>query len=246
MTCVAVVIPCYREAIDRVARTVESARAVSNVNRIVVVDDGCANLELDGIGVDVVRLADNRGCSAALNAGIESLPDDAIACRLDVGDEFFADAKARQIDVVLSGTARCSSSPHFDPVSGETWIVPARWRHDIYRDSVFTGCTNVYRKDVWLQVGGHDESLRYCGDWDFSMKVQHAVGWHMHDEATCSAGMFPDGFSARSEGIPRLKKLRADNRTEVTLRGRILSHPDAYKHLRDPGWCRKRGLVPRK
>lgn len=244
---VAVVIPCYREQIDRVHKTVESALATRNVTDVIVVDDGCND---QGLGtlvsamVNVLHLPRNRGCSGALNAGIQDLPDDAIICRLDVGDEFYPGPKARQIDVVLSGQARCSSSPHFDPVAGEFWAVPDNWRRHIYSDSVFTGCTNVYRKDVWLEVGGHDESLRYLADWDFSMKVQYYVGWHMHDEATCAAGMYPDGFSARAQFDPVTKQRRVDDRSKVFERGRVFSHPDAHAHLFNEKWCRKRGLTP--
>lgn len=238
---VAVIIPCYSEPADRVRRTVESARAVRNVTRVIVVDDGCGMDDVDG--AEVIRLPENRGCSAALNAGIELLADDAIACRLDVGDVFYPDAKARQIDAVLGG-ARCSSSPHFDPVSGETWKPPALWRRRIYTDSMFTGCTNVYRKDVWREVGGHDESLRYAADWDFSMKVEFYIGWHMHDEPTCEAGMHPGGFTDRSQRDPELSRRRDSDQATVRQRGLIFSHPDRFAHLWNPEWCAKRGIQP--
>lgn len=242
---VAVVIPCYREPIKRVRRTVESARATTNVTDVIVVDDGCGDTALDSLdGAHVIHLPENGGCSAALNAGISDLPDDAIVCRLDVGDVFYPEVKARQIDVVLSGRARCSSSSHWDPVTQSAWSVPPNWQRDIYRDSVFTGCTNVYRKDVWLEVGGHDESLRYLADWDFSMKVQYYVGWHMHDEMTCEAGMWPGGFSDRAQANPVTAKRRIDDRSRVFERGRVFSHPDAFRHLFDERWCAKRGLTP--
>ncbi len=244
---VAVIVPCFRERLERVERTIRSALDVPSVDVVIVVDDGANDTALDSFAtkdlVAVVRLPENLGCSAALNAGIELLSDDAIICRLDVGDVFFPEAKERQLEVVLSGKARCSSSPHFDPVANKVWVPPHDWKKAIYRDSVFTGCTNVYRKDVWARVGGHDESLRYLGDWDFSMKVQDAVGWHMHDEPTCEAGMYPDGFSARAQLDPITKKRRVDDRSLVAERGRAITHPDAFAHLRNPKWRRKRGLA---
>jgi glycosyltransferase involved in cell wall biosynthesis len=248
---VATVIPCYREQIDRVRRTVESAAAVG---RVIVVDDGCNDETLDLLhdefacmaenAVTVIHLPENGGCSRALNAGIETLSDDAVICRLDVGDVFYPEAKARQIAIVTSGHARCSSSPHFDPVENKTWVLDPHWRQRIYRDSKFTGCTNVYRKDVWREVGGHDESLRYIADWDFSMKVEHYIGWHMHDEATCEAGMYPDGHSARAAQDPVTKQRRLDDQSVVSGRGRALSHPDAYAHLYNEKWCRAHGIKP--
>lgn len=241
---VVVIIPCYREQLERVARTVDSARAVRNVTRVIVIDDGCAAAELDTLDCEVVHLDHNRGCSGALNAGMAQLSKDDIACRLDVGDVFYAEPKARQIDVVLSGQHPCSSSPHFDPVAGSVWTPPDRWRRHIFSDSVFTGCTNVYRRWVCDEVGGHDESLRYCGDWDFSMKVEFYVGWHMHAEPTCDAGMYPDGFSARAQQSPITAKRRIDDRSRVFERGRAFSHPDAHAHLWNKDWCAKRGIEP--
>lgn len=242
---VATIIPCYRERFDRVLRTVESALAVRNVTRVIVVDDGCDDAGLDSLPCEVVHLSKHGGCSASLNAGIRLLGNDAIACRLDVGDMFYPEPKARQIDSVLSGV-RCSSSTHFDPVTGEDWKVPANWARMIYADSVFTGCTNVYRVDVWREVGEHDETLRYCADWDFSMKVQYHIGWRIHDEVTCEAGMYPGGFSDRAQRDPATKKRRVDDRSAVFARGRILSHPDAHAHLFNEKWCRQRGIEPLK
>lgn len=244
---VRVVVPCYREPIEKVRKTVESALATRSVTEAVVVDDGCSDAALDALASDRVRilhLPENRGCSGALNAGIEGLPDDAIVCRLDVGDHFYAEPKARQIDVVLSGQARCSSSPHLDPVSGQVWRIPDRWERRIFTDSCFVPCTNVYRVSVWREVGGHDESLRYKGDWDFSMRVQAYVGWHMHDEVTCDAGMYPDGFTAQAIADPVKRALRDECNRIVYERARALGNPEQFAHLFNERWCRKRGITP--
>jgi glycosyltransferase involved in cell wall biosynthesis len=241
---VAVIIPCYREKLERVESTVASAQATAGVDRIIVVDDGCNDAALDALDAEVIHLRETRGCSGALNAGIALLGDDDIACRLDVGDHFYPEAKARQLDVVISGQARCSSSPHFDPVAGKDWRIPDGWARRIYTDSVFVPCTNVYRVSVWREVGGHDETLRYKADWDFSMKVQAYVGWHMHPEVTCDAGMYPDGFTAQAVQDPNKRAVREECNRIVSKRGQALSHPDAYAHLFSAKWCSKRGLVP--
>jgi glycosyltransferase involved in cell wall biosynthesis len=241
---VTVVVPCYREPLERVRRTVESALATHGVDRVIVVDDGCAASDLDTLESEVVHLPERRGCSGALNAGIALLGYDDIVCRLDVGDLFYPEPKARQIAVVASGEVRCSSSPHFDPVLGLPWRVPADWCSRIFFDSCFTPCTNVYRVSVWREVGGHDESLRYKADWDFSLKVQAHVGWHMHDEITCSAGMFPGGFTARALESPIKRQLRDWCNTIVSQRGQALAHPDAFEYLFSDKWCARRGIAP--
>jgi glycosyltransferase involved in cell wall biosynthesis len=231
---VAVIVPCFREPFERVLRTVESALPIG---RVIVVDDGCHDAALDALPCEVIHLSENGGCSRALNAGIEALPESAIVCRLDVGDAFYPEAKARQIAALT-----CSSSPHFDPVSGLVMSPPANWRCRIYTDCVFTGCTNVYPKAIWREVGGHDESLRYCADWDFSMKVQHHAGWRIHDEVTCEAGQHAGGLTDRGQSDPR----RARDHAVVAERGRALANPDAFAHLYNERWCHKRGLVPLK
>jgi glycosyltransferase involved in cell wall biosynthesis len=241
---VAVVIPCYREKLERVYVTVGSVLLTRGVDRVIVVDDGCNDSALDDLDAEVVRLPENLGCSGALNAGISLLADDDIVCRLDVGDQFYPEPKARQIAVVASGQARCSSSPHFDPVSGKTWRVPPDWSRRIFTDSVFTPCTNVYRVSVWREVGEHDKTLRYKADWDFSMKVQAYVGWHMHPETTCEAGMYPDGFTAQAIADPVKRAVRDECNRIVSARGQALANPDAYAHLFSEKWCRKRGLTP--
>lgn len=244
---VAVIIPCFKEAKDRVQRTVDSALAVPNVDLVIVVDDGgdCGFVPV-GLRPDRrlegMSLSRNLGPAGALNAGIRMLTEDAVICRLDVGDVFYPEAKAAQIETVLSGEFLCSSSPHFDPVAARVWMPPADWERHIYRDSVFTGCTNVYRKEVWKEVGGHDESLRYLADWDFSMKVQHAIGWDLFPEATCEAGMHPGGYSDRAQRSAATKMQRVEDHARVARRGRRLSHPDAFRHLSDPRWLAKRGL----
>jgi glycosyltransferase involved in cell wall biosynthesis len=247
VTRVAVVVPVYREPIGKVRRTLASILATSNVTEAILVDDGCNAAELDdliGERVRVLHLPKNGGCSAALNAGIATLDDEDIACRLDVGDHFYPEAKARQIDVVLSGQARCSSSTHFDPVSGEVWKMPQPWHRRIFTDSVFVPCTNVYRVSVWREVGGHDETLRYKADWDFSMIVQFYVGWHMHPEVTCEAGMYPDGFTAQALADPVKRAVREECNRIVSERARVWGNPDAHAHLFNPKWCRKRGIEP--
>jgi len=244
---VVTIVPCFREPLDKVRRTVESALATRHMSRVIVVDDGCHDAALDELESDrvqVIHLEENRGCSAALNAGIATLDDDDIACRLDVGDHFWPENKARQLELVLTGEARCSSSPHFDPVAGETWRVPDRWQRRIYADSVFTPCTNVYRVSVWREVGGHDEGLRYKADWDFSMKVEAYVGWHLHPEVTCDAGMYPDGFTARSVLDPVKRAVREECNRVVSERGRILANPSAHAHLFNEKWCKYHGVAP--
>lgn len=252
MAQVYVVIPCYREPLDEVRRSVQSALDVPiDGLRVIVVDDGCNDESLDVLhdeyacldenAVTVIHRAENGGPSAALDTGIRATPSDAVICRLDVRDEFYPEPKARQIETVLNEHA-ASCSPHFDPVENRVFQPADNWRQRIYTDSCFTGVSTVYRRSVWERVG-IDTSFRWAEDWRFSLLIEHLVGFDMFPEVTCSAGMFPGGHTDCG-GDRAKRKLRDADRARVLELGRALSHPDEYAHLYSDKWCQKHGKVP--
>lgn len=242
---VVVVVPCYREPVDEVRRSIDSALAVANVTRVTLVDDGADQSELDqlaGDRVSVIHLDVNGGPSFALNAGIAAAPDDSIICRLDVRDEYYPEPKARQIETVLSGRCRASCSPHYDPVAGAIHEPPPNWRRLIYTDSCFTGVSTVYERSVWQEVG-IDTSFRWAEDWRFSLLIEHMIGFDMFPEVTCSAGMFPGGHSDCTASDEK-RRLREDDRVRVIRLARALDRPDQFAHLYSVDWCKKRGMTP--
>ena len=108
---VVVVVPCYNEQPERLERSVASALAVPGVDLVRVVDDGSAiptALE-PRERLEVLCCPQNGGPSSALNTGIRSLPDDSIIVRLDVGDIFYPEPKARQIELAKSGVPAVAS-----------------------------------------------------------------------------------------------------------------------------------------
>jgi hypothetical protein len=237
---VVVIVPCYREPVDEVAKTVESALAVPNVTDVIIVDDGAGQAELDALASDRVRVihrAANGGPAAALDDGIRAAPTDSVICRLDVRDRFYPEAKARQIDTVLSGKCRASASPHFDPVKGAVHTPVEKWQTLIYSVSQFTQMSTVFERSVWQEIR-IDTSFRWAEDWRFCMLTQHYIGWEMFPEVTCSAGMFPGGYTDR--GGPN----RDSDRKRVYQLGQVLGHPDKYAHMYNPEWCKRRGLTP--
>ncbi len=236
---VVVIVPCYREPIDEVALTVESALEVGSV---ILVDDGAAQLEIDSLASDRVRVihrAENGGPAAALNDGISAAPDGAVICRLDVRDRFYAEAKGRQLETVLSGKVRASASPHFDPVANRKHVPHENWARNIYKVSQFTQMSTAFERSVWKEVG-IDTSFRWAEDWRFCMLVQYHIGWEMFPEVTCSAGMFPGGYTDR--GGPD----RDADRKRVHHLGQILGNPEKFAHYYEPIWCAKHGLTPLK
>lgn len=212
------VIPAFNEPPDRLLASVQSALACTDA--VVVADDGSrvpAVCELER--VTVVRQT-NQGPAAAMNLGATealSLGATRIA-RLDCGDRFLPDAKLRQ----LARTEPALASWHWDLVERQLFRPLSWWRRQIYWDGAFCICTTVVSADVWREVGGFDASLRYCDDWDFTMRVEHAVGWTMHDESTCEAGAFEDGHTRRAGADPIKRQIRIDCTREVLQRGRLL------------------------
>lgn len=240
---VVVVMPCYNEPVDRIMMSVDSALAVRNVTRVVVVDD--ASPEPIALPhrdrVEVIRCDANGGPAAALFTGISQQSPTAIICRLDVGDEFYPEAKARQIDEVLSGKCQASGSPRFDPVAGVERPVREGWDRRIYTDAQFAAPTTVYERSAWEAAGGNAVHLRWCEDWLFAIRMQAYVGWRIFDEVTCSAGEFPGGHS---DVTGERAKARAKCRAEVAKIGQALGRPDTCRHLFDTAWCKKRGIAP--
>ncbi len=240
-----VIMPCFNEDPVRVMRSVESALATPGVDRVRVVDDGSAiPLELPPTDrVVVIRRGNNGGPSAALNSGIRTLPQDAIVCRLDVGDTFYPDVKGKQIEEVRSGRARALFAWHYDPVRNFTRKPDANWQRNVFIDNQFGSTTSVFERSVWEEVGGFDDSVRWTDDWRFAVKVQFLVGWSEFAEVAGEHGMYPGGHSD-VDGDPVRKAARAKDYTATVELARALGNPRAYRYLFDPKWCRKRGLVP--
>ena len=219
-------------------QTVESALVVGSV---IVVDDGAEQIDLDALSSDRVRVlhrAANGGPAAALNDGIAAAPEGSVICRLDVRDRFYPESKGRQIETVLSGV-RASASPHYDPVAGRVHTPHVNWRRNIFKVSQFTQMSTVFHRSVWEEVG-IDTSFRWAEDWRFCMLVEHQIGWEMFPEVTCSAGMFPGGYTDR--GGPD----RDADRKRVYALGQALGNPEKFAHLYNEIWCRRHGRTPLK
>jgi glycosyltransferase involved in cell wall biosynthesis len=200
---IAAVLPCWNEPRDRILASVQTALAASDL--VIVADDGSRE-PIDPIeGVEIVRNA-NAGPAAAMNHGVEAalVLGATRNARLDVGDRFVPDAKLRQLAV----DAPALFSLHLDLVEHQVFRPPAGWQRRIYTDGAFCICTCVVSADVWREVGGFDESLRYGDDWDWTMRVQHAVGWTLFDEVTCHAGAFPGGHTKGADADPAKKQLK--------------------------------------
>lgn len=104
---IAVLIPAHKEA-DRIAATVEAARSIPGVTRVVVVDDGSEDATPDlaeRAGAKVVRLVFNVGKGAALEAGAARVENADVVLLLDGDLAETAAQGALLLAPVLSGEA---------------------------------------------------------------------------------------------------------------------------------------------
>lgn len=241
---VVVVIPCHNPKPGELERSVESALAVPGVDLVRIVDDGSDVSVPPSVDprIDVVTRS-NGGPAAALNTGIRSLPRDTVVCRLDVGDVFYPEAKARQIALVRSGQVCASASPSLDPVAGTVRPFNQNWRKDLYRYCTFAGPTVVFEKSAWEDVGGFDESYRWAQDFHFLVSLHFAGLLTAFEEVTCEAGMYSDGHSD-TRGDPDRTSARQECLRRADEYARMLQCPEAFKHLFNERWCKKRGIEP--
>ncbi|GII77363.1 hypothetical protein Sru01_23450 [Sphaerisporangium rufum] len=182
MTTVSLIVPCYNAA--RTLRLcLESALAQTRPpDEIVVVDDastdGSAEIA-EGLGCRVVRLPENRGVSAARNAGVDATTGE-IVFFLDADVALRPDAVAAALDV-LAGDPGCGcvhgvydTEPLIDdgPVEWYRILHAAHWRgrHLGEVNSVVFALAAI-RRGVLADTGRLDETLRDCEDVEYSSRL---------------------------------------------------------------------------
>ncbi|WP_083501695.1 glycosyltransferase family 2 protein [Sphaerimonospora mesophila] len=179
---ISVVVPCYNAA-KTLRLCLESVLAQTlRPDEIVVVDDastdGSAAIA-EELGCRVVRLPENRGVSAARNAGTDATTGDVV---------FFLDSDvALRPDAVANAMEILSRDPEVGCVHGVYDTEPLiddgpveRYRilHAVYWRSRHLGEVNsvvfalaAIRRDVLLAVGRFDERLRDCEDVEYSSRL---------------------------------------------------------------------------
>ncbi len=214
---ITVVIPSYnrRATLARALRSV--CEQTQPVEQIVVVDDGssdasAAMVARDFPGVELIRQA-NRGVSAARNRGIAAARGDWIAL-LDSDDAWLPHKIAR----VRDAQAR---HPEFALYhSDEIWIrrgrrVNPKRRHRKHGGWIFRHClplcaispsAAVIRRDRLVELGGFDESLPACEDYDLWLRLCSRHPVHYIDEPLIKKyGGHADQLSARYPAMDRFR-----------------------------------------
>ncbi len=189
MPCVSVILPFYNRR-HTLKRALDSVVQQSLPPcEIIAVDDASEDGGAEFIAanypeVKLFRLPENKGVSAARNLGIAKARGDWLAF-LDSDDEWLPDKLLYQTDAV-------SRMPEFKLVhTDEIWIrnnvrVNAMNKHQKMGGYIFERClprcvispsSVMIHRDIFDEVGGFDESLPACEDYDLWLRIclRHSV-----------------------------------------------------------------------
>jgi glycosyltransferase involved in cell wall biosynthesis len=181
-----VVIPCLNPSPGQLERAVASARKASCITRVIVVDDGSnppidqRTLESEHAPDLVVRLDQNRGPSAARNAGAAHARSEFILF-LDSDDELLP----RGVEALLEQKKKLSAVAGIAPRTFDEHAhrsnnpLPHGWANstlpspaEVFRPiELFSASALLVRKDVFGQGTLFDEDLLIGEDRDFLRKV---------------------------------------------------------------------------
>lgn len=194
-----------REAID-------SIRATGYPCEIVVVNDGGAKPDVDG--VTLVHHEESRGRSEAANAGVRAAANRSIAF-LDDDDLFYAEHLAK-----LTAAAGEHVAVYSDAVSAffKAGASEAHWRLRIFAqdfdrellliDNYIPLPTLLLQRDTFLDLGGFDPAFDLFEDWDFLIRLSQRGDFQRVPLVTCEIRHFEGGGSvvlASPEGSRRFR-----------------------------------------
>jgi len=216
---VSVIIPTYNRG-AMVREAIASVLAQRDIDcELIVVDDGSIDGTEEDLaehaaahGYQVIRTA-HRGVAAARNRGVAEARSEFVAF-LDSDDLWMPSKLARQVDFMRA-------NPHLQiSQCGERWRRRGRWvnpgrRHrkrggDFFVDSLRTCLVSpsaaIMRRDFFCALGGFDETLAACEDYDLWLRVlvENEIGLLDEPLVIRRAG-HPDQLST---SIPALDRFR--------------------------------------
>jgi LmbE family N-acetylglucosaminyl deacetylase len=198
------------------AEAIASVRATGYPCELVVVNDGGARPEVEG--VTLVQHDTSRGRSEAANAGVRAASNAFIAF-LDDDDLFYPEHLA-----TLANAARAAHAAWYtDAVSAflrpsedgayETHTRLRLYAQDYDRellllDNYIPLPTLLVARDAFLDVGGFDPAFDLFEDWDFLIRLSQRGSFLRVPRVTCEVRHFEGGSSvvlATPEGTPRFR-----------------------------------------
>lgn len=185
---ISVVVPVFNRA-DCIVRCLESVAAQTYpVEEIIVVDDASNDRTVEivhdwsrrrHVPVRIIPHADNRGGGAARNTGIAAAAGDWIAF-LDSDDIWHADKIEKQVRALTAAGPSVAmvyaGLRHFDGDGRVKYTFVPRLEGDLsealYGQNLLCSASSfIIRKDLLERIGGFDESLPSCQDWDLWLRL---------------------------------------------------------------------------
>ena len=239
MTKVSVIIPTYNRG-DVVLRALRSVFAQGHsVDQVIVVDDGSTDDTIERIernfsGVELIVQA-NHGVSYARNRGIERARNEWLAF-LDSDDEWLPGKITAQLAAIMSdGISRVCHSD-------EIWVRNGRRvnpmnKHRKYGGDIFLHClprcvmspsSVVLHRSVVEELGGFDETLPVCEDYDLWLRIaSQTTVLYVPEKLLIKYGGHEDQLSRSSWGMDRYR-IQA---LEKLLLSEVLSETQSQKAI---------------
>ncbi len=214
---VSVIIPTYNR-VDFLKLAVDSVfKQTLSDWELIIVDDGSTDSTADIFRGDsrlrFIRLEDNKGVSYARNRGIEQARGSLI-CFLDSDDQWLPEKLAAQV-AWMEKDPECPAS-----YTDEIWIrngvrVNPMNKHRKYSGQVFRNClplciispsSIMMRSEVLESIGGFDESLPACEDYDLWLRLtlRHPVHF-IEEKLILKTGGHSDQLSRKYWGMDRFR-----------------------------------------
>ena len=234
---VSVVIPTFNRGYC-LEESIRSVLQQSFVDfELIVVDDGSTDNTSELVArfpaVKLIRLEKNRGVSFARNRGMVEAQGDCIAF-LDSDDLWEKDKLASQVKWIEQG---------FHAVyTDEIWIrnrvrVNPMNKHRKYSGDIFRYClplcivspsSVLLRAEVLREVGGFDESMPVCEDYDLWLRIAKHYPFHfIAEKLIVKRGGHEDQLSRKYWGMDRwrvyaLEKLLQENKLDGEQSDRVV------------------------
>lgn len=183
---VAVVIPCFEQKSFLRAAIASVAGQSVRPREIIVVDDGSSeplhDVTSSTPGVQLIEQP-NRGLAAARNAGLAASSSEKVIF-LDADDRLLREAIERGLQCFEGNPDAAFVYGAFREVRGRSKVrtfCPVGSHRDLLRTNWICCCATVMFDRLKLQkLGGFDENLGMCEDWDAYLRLSRHFAFASH------------------------------------------------------------------